>query len=112
MADYITAPLYPQRVAAMLLGGLGALAIVLAAVGLYGVMSYAVSQRTQRWESGWRWGPGRRGRSHAAGPKQGLIGTGLAVGIAIALALARAASGLLLHVSAANPAVYGGPRFS
>jgi len=109
MSDYITAALYPQRVAAMLLGGLGALAILLAAVGLYGVMSYAVNQRTH--EVGIRIALGAAAGEVVAmlvGQSMRFIGIGLAVGIAMALALARAASGFLLHVSAADPAVYAG----
>ena len=109
MADYITAPLYPQRVAAMLLGGLGALAVLLAGIGLYGVMSYSVSNRVH--EMGIRMALGAaRGEVVAMLVGQGMrfIGIGLAVGIAIALVLARAASGFLLHVSIADPAVYAG----
>jgi len=109
MADYITAALYPQRVAAMLLGCLGALAVLLAAIGLYGVMSYSVSQRAH--EVGIRIALGAASGEVVAmlvGQSMRFIGVGLGVGIAIALALARAASGVLLHVSAADPAVYAG----
>ena len=106
MADYITAALYPQRVAAMLLGCLGALAVLLAAIGLYGVMSYSVSQRAH--EVGIRIALGAASGEVVAmlvGQSMRFI---LGVGIAIALSLARAASGVLLHVSAADPAVYAG----
>jgi predicted permease len=109
MADYISAALYPQRVAAMLLGGLGALAMLLAAIGLYGVMSYSVSQRTH--EVGIRMALGAApGEVVAMLVGQGMrfMGIGLAVGIVIALVLTRVASGLLLHVSAGDPAVYAG----
>lgn len=109
MADYITASLYPQRVAAVLLGGLGALAMLLAAIGLYGVMSYSVSQRTH--EVGIRMALGAAPGDVVAmlvGQGMRFVATGLAVGIAIALALTRAASSALLHVSAADPTVYAG----
>jgi putative ABC transport system permease protein len=109
MADSITAPLYPQRVAAMVLGGLGVLAILLAAIGLYGVMSYSVSQRTH--EVGIRMALGAAPGKVVAmllGQSLRSIGIGLAVGIAISLVLARVASSVLLHVSAADPGVYAG----
>lgn len=109
MAEAITAPLYPQKVAAMLLGGLGALATLLAAIGLYGVMSYSVSQRAH--EVGIRMALGAAPGEVVAmlvGQGTRFIGVGVAVGIVIALVLARAASGVLLHVSAADPAVYAG----
>jgi predicted permease len=109
MTQYVTAPLYPQRVAAMLLAGLGALAMMLAAIGLYGVMSYSVSQRVH--EVGIRMALGAAPAEVVALlVRQGMrfIGIGLAVGVAAALAVARAASGVLLHVSAADPVVYAG----
>src|SRR5262249_10994401 len=46
LADFIGASLYTQKVAATLLTGLGLVALLLAGVGLYSVMAYAVSQRT------------------------------------------------------------------
>src|SRR6516225_8489178 len=109
MANYISAALYPQRVAAMLLGGLGALAMLLAAIGLYGVMSYSVSQRAP--EMGIRIALGAASGEVVAmlmGQSMRFIGIGLAVGIAIPLALARAASSVLLRVSPSDPAVYAG----
>jgi predicted permease len=109
MEDYITAALYPQKVAAILLGGLGTLAMLLAAIGLYGVMSYSVSQRTH--EVGIRMALGAAPGDVVAmlvGQGMRYIGIGLAAGIAIALVLARGVSGILLHVRAADPAVYAG----
>jgi predicted permease len=107
MEDATLASLYPQRVAAALLSVLGAACLVLSAIGLYCVMSYAVSQRTQ--ELGVRLALG-------ASPsdvlvlvvREGLRLTmpGLAAGIAAALGAARLVSGMLFHVSAADPATF------
>ena len=84
------------RVQAILMGVLGAIALMLAAVGLYGVMAYSVSQRTQ--EIGIRVTLGaRRGSVLMMVWRQALFltGIGLAIGVAGAVALGRLLTSVL-----------------
>ena len=84
------------RVQAMLMGALGAIALILAAVGLYGVMAYSVSQRTQ--EIGIRMTLGaHRGSVLMMVLRQALALTalGLAVGLAGAVALGQLLTSVL-----------------
>jgi ABC-type antimicrobial peptide transport system permease subunit len=90
----------PQQVAVTLVGVLGGLALLLAAIGLYGVMSYAVSQSTR--ELGLRMALGT-GASNLLRlvMKRGLALTagGVALGAAVALGLTRLLGNLLYNVS-------------
>jgi predicted permease len=98
----------PQQVAVTLVGVLGGLALLLAAIGLYGVMSYAVSQSTR--ELGLRMALGAgasnllklvlsRGLALTAG--------GVALGGAVALGLTRLLGSLLYKVSPRDPLAFG-----
>jgi predicted permease len=103
-ANYVNDALIPQRLTALLISGFGALAMILAAIGLYGRMAYDVEQRTH--EIGIRMALGaqpsdvlrlilREGMT--------LTLTGLAVGLVAALAMTRLIKGLLFGVSPTDP---------
>jgi predicted permease len=97
------------EVGASLAAALGLLGLVLAIVGVYGVMSYAVSQRTQ--EIGVRIALGAQKRDILGMiGRQGalIVASGLAVGIVAALAVGRLVSDFLVGVTPSDPATYVG----
>ncbi len=95
---------FQQRIAAMLLSIFAACALALAAVGIFGVMSYTVSARTQ--EIGVRIAIGA-GRGHVLqlvlGHVARLAAIGLGIGVVILLLAGKALEGLLYGVRAADP---------
>lgn len=96
--------LWAARMGAMLLALFGLLALVLAAVGLSGVMGYSVAQRRQ--EIGLRLALGAQPQEilrMVLGQGLLLTAVGMAIGLVAALALARLATSLLYGVSAADP---------
>jgi macrolide transport system ATP-binding/permease protein len=98
----------PQLVAVTLVGILGGLALLLAAIGLYGVMSYAVSQSTR--ELGLRMALGAGAANvlrlvMARGLT--LTASGVALGGVVALALTRLLGNLLYKVSPRDPLAFG-----
>jgi putative ABC transport system permease protein len=104
MEAVVSGPLSGPRFRTMLLGLFGALAMVLAAVGIYGVISYSVAQRTH--EIGLRIALGARQEDVVKlVMKQGmtLVLTAVAIGLAGALALTRVLSGLLYAVRPSDP---------
>ncbi len=112
MADVVDEAVSPKRLTMFLLAFFALGALLLAAVGLYAVMSYAVAQR--RHEIGIRLALGAQGRDILRLVlSQGVVLTliGLALGLAGALAVTRVMASILYGVSATDPLVFGGVAF-
>jgi putative ABC transport system permease protein len=91
-----------------LLGAFAALALILASIGLYGVLSYAVTQRSR--EIGLRMALGASASSvirMIVGRGLALTGIGLAIGLVSAWAATRAMKNLLYGVAATDPLTFG-----
>ena len=107
LSDATTQSLFAQHVAASLLGVVGGISLLLAAIGLYSVMSYAVSQRSQ--EMGIRMALGAERRDVVGlvlweGLR--LAVPGLVAGSVIAVAAARIVGGVLVNVGASDPLTF------
>ncbi len=103
LSDLLSSALFPARMGAWMLVGFGLLALVLAAVGLYGVMAYTVAQRTH--EIGVRMALGATRKDVVKlivghGMRLTLIGVG--VGLGAAYGLTRLLQSFLFDVSSSN----------
>ena len=109
MNDVVAESVARQRFNMTLLGIFASVALALAAVGIYGVMSYSVTQRTQ--EIGIRMALGARRADvvrMVVGHGVGLAIAGIGIGLAFAFALTRVMNTLLFGVTATDPLTYAG----
>jgi predicted permease len=97
----------PRRFMVWLLGGFAGFALILASLGIYAVISYSVSQRTQ--EIGIRMALGASAQALQASillQTLGLAAIGMVIGICCSWALSKMLSGLLYGVTATDPATF------
>ena len=107
LADHVAATLTPQRLLAHITTGFGLLALLLAGVGLYGLLAYSVAQRAP--EIGIRLALGARPSAVkrlvvVQGMKVAALGVG--VGLGTAFGVTRLLTGLLFGVSALDPLTF------
>jgi predicted permease len=97
----------PRRFLVLLLGGFAVFALILASLGIYGLISYSVHQRTQ--EIGIRMALGASARDvqrQIVAQTLWLAAIGMAVGAAASWVVARGISGLLFEVTASDPRTF------
>lgn len=112
MADVVARSVWQPRLFSWLFGTFGVAALVLAAIGVYGLLAYSVVQRTR--EIGLRLALGadrREVRRMVVGRGMRLAAAGLALGMAAAVPAARALEALLFGVSATDPLTCAGVAF-
>jgi putative ABC transport system permease protein len=107
--SYLEAAAAARRFGVLLIATFASIALVMAAVGIYGVVSYTVAQRTR--ETGLRLALGAGARdilSLVLGEGLKRTAWGIAIGLAASFAAARGFRSLLFGVEAADPASYAG----
>jgi len=108
LGDLVDRAVSPRRFLVLVLGGFAFAALLLASIGIYGVVSHSVGQRTQ--EIGIRMALGAstaQVRRAVMARTIVLVGGGVAVGIAGSLLLARLASSLLFNLEPTDPMTFG-----
>jgi hypothetical protein len=106
MAKALEPQFRPWKLAATLFSALGILALVVAVIGVYSVVAYTVTQRTQ--EMGIRLALGARAfdiLDLVASEGLRMVGVGVVIGVAAALALGRLVSSLLFGVTPSDPSI-------
>jgi predicted permease len=109
LTDYVSDAKATARYSLMLIGSLGAAALLLAGVGVYGVMAYCVAERTSEYGIRMALGAARADvirLALAEGAR--LTGIGIAIGLPGAMALTPAMSGLLFGVKPTDPLTMAG----
>jgi putative ABC transport system permease protein len=109
MDDLVAQTITPQKFATWMLGLFAAVALLLAALGIYGVMAYSVVQRTH--EIGIRMALGAERKDvlrMIVGQGMKLTLAGVGVGLIGSFLVMRAMSDLLFGVKASDPVTYGG----
>ena len=109
MSEHLAITLFPPRMAALLLGVFGALALILATTGLYGTVAYSVSRRSR--EMGIRLSLGADAGSVVAMVLKGamtLVAVGAVLGWALSLGLAQTVRVFLYGITALDPATFIG----
>src|SRR5260221_388700 len=109
MVDLVSRSLFLARISMVLLGAFAISALLLAVVGIYGVVSYSVTQRTR--ELGVRMALGADAGATlrlVLGRSMLLVGGGAALGIVLSIAVTRAMGVLLYNISPFDPIVFAG----
>lgn len=109
LEDVIGGGVAQEQFALLLVAGFALLALMLAALGIYGVLTYSVSRRTR--EMGIRMAlctPARAVRSMIVRDSARLAAIGIGIGFVTALAATRSLQSLLFGVSATEPLVFAG----
>jgi predicted permease len=108
LAQMIGLSLLPQRLAAVLIGGFAVLGLLLAAIGVYGIIAFSVAQRTR--EIGIRIALGAGAgavRRLVVGQAGRLVTAGVVLGVLAAFGVTRLLASLLYGVAPADPLTFG-----